>query len=91
MPRSFQHNEDNREALANDHHAFLPLQGMQLSLTKKKRRRFTIQEKLCFIRNLMKRLENGLSQRAACEELIIYHTLVACKKASSPTMCIRDQ
>jgi transposase-like protein len=44
-------------------------------MSKKKRRRFTIQEKLCFIRNVKKRLENGLSQRAACEELNIHHTL----------------
>jgi hypothetical protein len=41
----------------------------------KEEKHFTIQDKLCFIRNVRKRLENGLSQRAACEELNIHHTL----------------
>ena len=72
MPRTLQHDED-KNALANEDHA--PLQGLQPQVEKKKRRRFTIQEKLCFIRNVRKRLENGLSQRAACEELNIHHTL----------------
>ena len=40
----------------------------------KKRRRFTIHEKLCFIRNVQRRLDNGMSQRAACEELNLHHT-----------------
>ena len=38
-----------------------------------KRRRFTVQEKLCFIRNVQRRLENGMSQRAACDELNLHH------------------
>ena len=76
MPRAFQQNEDDENSVENDdHRAFPPLRGMQLQVPKKKRRRFTIQEKLCFIRNVRKRLENGLSQRAACEELNIHHTL----------------
>ena len=74
MPRAFQDDEDEN-SLANNDNAVPPLQGMQLQVPKKKRRRFTIQEKLCFIRNVRKRLENGLSQRAACEELNIHHTL----------------
>ena len=64
--------EDENLLQGNDDDAFpQSSQGM----SKKKRRRFTIQEKLCFIRNVKKRLENGLSQRAACEELNIHHTL----------------
>jgi hypothetical protein len=47
---------------------------MQLQV---KRRHFTTQEKVCFICNVRKRLENGLSQRARAtwEELNIDHTL----------------
>jgi transposase-like protein len=48
---------------------------MQLQVPKKKRRHFTAQEKVCFICNVRKRLENGLSQRATCKELNIHHTL----------------
>ena len=57
-----------------NHGDVMRLQEGTHQLQAKKRRRFTIQEKLCFIRNVKKRLENGMSQRAACKELNIQHT-----------------
>jgi hypothetical protein len=50
--------------------------GNAASSAKKEKKAFTIQRK-SFVSFAMqgKRLENGLSQRAACEELNIHHTL----------------
>jgi hypothetical protein len=44
--------------------------------TVKRRRRFTILEKLAVIRNVRRKMgEEGLSQRAACEDVNIHHTM----------------
>ena len=39
----------------------------------KKRRRFTIQEKLIFLRRVNRKMESGMTQRAACREINIDH------------------
>ena len=39
----------------------------------KKRRRFTIQEKLIFLRRVNRKMENGMTQHAACREINIDH------------------
>ena len=39
----------------------------------KKRHRFTIQEKLVFLRRVNRKMESGMTQRAACHEINIDH------------------
>ena len=43
---------------------------------KKKRRRFSLQEKLCLLRNVQQRINNGSSQAAACRALNIHEKQV---------------
>ena len=43
---------------------------------KKKRRRFSLQEKLCLLRNVRRRINNGLSQAAACRALNVHEKQV---------------
>ena len=43
---------------------------------KKKRRRFSLQEKLCLLRNVRRRINNGSSQAAACHALNVHEKQV---------------
>lgn len=45
------------------------------STTRRHRRRFTIQQKLALLRVVKTKIDQGMSKRAACEDLNIHHTM----------------
>ena len=47
---------------------------------KKKWRRFSLQEKLCLLRNVRRRIHNGSSQAAACRALNVQKQVIEWKK-----------
>ena len=40
-----------------------------------RRRRYSVLEKLAIVRNVRRRIDMGMSQRAACEDMNIHHTM----------------
>ena len=56
-----------------------------------KRRRFTIQEKLGLICAAQRLIDAGMSQRAACEELNIHHTMYGMWKKQFDAMVDRKK
>ncbi len=58
-------------------------------LTPAKRRRFTIQEKYGLIRAAQRLMDTGMSQRVACSELNIHHTMYGVWKKQIEVMAER--